>query len=246
MPSAKRTTSTKSLRLRPAPAQGTAPELAETLSGGMRITARWSAAGADAGEVVPADAAGRAVAAYAAWLALPGLEEAAAAALAEAEGIVCHLTSLVLVEEAGEAQQGIPAQRKVPLMTPGTARLMHMVPPDAMALSPTSPTANGALFRRANAGAARGMFDIPTTTAPCSAAAAAGDLHGLLGRMDWAGDLEALRRGELPGTLPPKVLARLRAAARLAAVRDLATALGVPALHKRLATTETDEDAGDE
>jgi hypothetical protein len=56
-----------------------------------------------------------------AWLPLPGLEEAIAAALAEAEGIVWHLTSLVLVDEAAEAQQGIPAQRKVPLMTPGTA-----------------------------------------------------------------------------------------------------------------------------
>jgi hypothetical protein len=203
--------------------------LAAALSGGMRITARWSAAGA--GEVVPAGAAGRVVAAYAAWLALPGLEEAAAAALAEAEGIVCHLTSLVLVEEAGEVQQGIPAQRKVPLMTPGTARLVHMVPPDAMALPLTSPTVDGALFRRAGAGAgaARGMFDIPTTQAPASAAAVAGNLHGLLGQMDWTSDLEALRRGELPGTLPPKVLARLRAAARLAAVRDLVAALGVPA-----------------
>jgi hypothetical protein len=48
--------------------------------------------------------------------------------------------------------------------------------------------------------------------------------------MDWTGDLDALRRGELPGTLPREVLARLRAAARLAAVRHLATALGVPAM----------------
>jgi hypothetical protein len=228
-------------RLLPTPAQGTAPELAEALSGGMRITARWSAAGA--GEAVPADAAGRAVAAYAAWLALPGLEEAAAAALAEAEGIVCHLTSLVLVDEAGETQQGIPAQRKVPLMTPGTTRLMHMVPPDAMALPPTSPTADGARFRRAGAGAgaARGMFDIPTTTAPPSAAAAPGDLNGLLGRMDWTGDLDALRRGELPGTLPREVLARLRAAA----VRHLAAALGVPAAAVAVALLARAEAASD-
>jgi hypothetical protein len=47
--------------------------------------------------------------------------------------------------------------------------------------------------------------------------------------VDWTGDLGALRRGELPGTLPPEVLDRLRAAARLAAVRHLAAALGVPA-----------------
>jgi hypothetical protein len=46
-------------RLRSTPTQGTAPELAEALSGGMRITARSSAAGA--GEAIPTDAAGRAV-----------------------------------------------------------------------------------------------------------------------------------------------------------------------------------------
>jgi hypothetical protein len=47
--------------------------------------------------------------------------------------------------------------------------------------------------------------------------------------MDWTGDLDALRRGELSGTLPREVLTRLRVAARLAAVRHLAAALGVPA-----------------
>jgi hypothetical protein len=67
---------------------------------------------------------GRAVAAVAAALAIPGMKEEAAAALAEAEGIVCHLTSLVLVDEAGEKQEGVPAQRKVATMTPRTHGLM--------------------------------------------------------------------------------------------------------------------------
>lgn len=57
----------------------------------------------------------RAVAAMAASLVLPSLDTEAAAALAEAEGLVTHLTSLVLVDEAGEVQEGIPATRKVAL-----------------------------------------------------------------------------------------------------------------------------------
>jgi hypothetical protein len=66
----------------------------------------------------------RSVAAVAAALALPRMSEEEAGALAEAEGIVCHLTSLVLVDEEGEAQEGIPAQRKVAGMTPRTSGMM--------------------------------------------------------------------------------------------------------------------------
>lgn len=62
----------------------------------------------------------RSVAAVAAALAIPGMPEESAAALAEAEGIVCHLTSLVLVDEEGETQEGVPGQRKVATMTPRT------------------------------------------------------------------------------------------------------------------------------
>jgi hypothetical protein len=41
--------------------------------------------------------------------------------LAEAEGLVTHLTSLVLVDEEGTRQEGIPVTRKVPLPSPRTA-----------------------------------------------------------------------------------------------------------------------------
>lgn len=64
----------------------------------------------------------RSVAAMAASLALPVLGKEQAAALAEAEGLVTHLTSLVLVDEAGEVQEGIPANRKVALPSPAAAR----------------------------------------------------------------------------------------------------------------------------
>jgi len=63
----------------------------------------------------------RSVAAMAASLALPVLDEERAAQLAEAEGLVTHLTSLVLVDEAGEAQEGVPANRKIALPRPSTA-----------------------------------------------------------------------------------------------------------------------------
>jgi hypothetical protein len=63
----------------------------------------------------------RSVAAMAASLALPALDEERAAQLAETEGLVTHLTSLVLVDEAGEAQEGVPATRKIALPRPSTA-----------------------------------------------------------------------------------------------------------------------------
>jgi hypothetical protein len=67
------------------------------------------------------DRAGRAVAALAASLRMTSLPEREAAELARDEGLVSHLTSLVLVDHAAEAQQGIPATRKVALPTPRVA-----------------------------------------------------------------------------------------------------------------------------
>jgi hypothetical protein len=60
----------------------------------------------------------RGVAALAASLRLPTLGTAQAAQLAEAERLVTHLTSLVLVDENGATQESVPASRKVPLATP--------------------------------------------------------------------------------------------------------------------------------
>lgn len=63
----------------------------------------------------------RAVAAYAASLLLASLNAREAATLAEMEGLVTHLTSLVLVDEEGATQAGLPATRKVALPTPRTS-----------------------------------------------------------------------------------------------------------------------------
>jgi hypothetical protein len=84
---------------------------------GMAVEAEWSDAPAPDSDVTAH------VGAVAAALALPLLPEDAAAVLAEAHALGCHLTSLVLVDEEGEAQAGLPAMRRVPLPTPRT--VMH-------------------------------------------------------------------------------------------------------------------------
>lgn len=87
---------------------------------GMELIATWgaSAASAEKGE---RSTESRAVAALAASLMLPTLDADAAAGLAQAEGLVTHLTSLVLVDDAGVVQEGLPATRKVALPSPATA-----------------------------------------------------------------------------------------------------------------------------
>jgi hypothetical protein len=94
---------------------------------GMRLTASLSRTGAAA---APSERTVemRAVAAIAASVMLPRLATADAARLAEAEGLVTHLTSLVLVDEVGAAQEGLPASRKVPLAAPRTQAVAAMAP----------------------------------------------------------------------------------------------------------------------
>ena len=83
-----------------------------------------------------ADAAfGRAVAAVAASLGLPLLESEAAAVLAEAEGLVTHLTSLVLFDQAANVL-GVPATRKIDLPSPRTASPMFSFAESAIASPP--------------------------------------------------------------------------------------------------------------
>lgn len=116
----------RSLRIRhPAPAMNAAA--AQHWVGfraGMRLTVRFGDAAAIGEDTIET----RAVAAIAASLLLPTLATGAAASLAEAEGLVTHLTSLVLVDEVGAAQDGLPAGRKVPLGTPRTQMLAPAMP----------------------------------------------------------------------------------------------------------------------
>jgi hypothetical protein len=101
-----------------------APKVVGRTIGGVRIEAEWAEAGTDtpAREGIAAN-----VAAYAASLALAGMSKDEAAALAEDEGLVTHLTSIVLVDEAGAAVEGIPATRKIALAAPASAHLRAAV-----------------------------------------------------------------------------------------------------------------------
>ena len=86
---------------------------------GMELIATWSVPGGSA-ERGKRSVEERAVAAIAAGIVLPTFDTEAATELAQAEGLVTHLTSLVLVDEAGAAQEGIPAARKIALPSPAT------------------------------------------------------------------------------------------------------------------------------
>src|SRR5579883_1082418 len=83
---------------------------------GMELVATWNEAGVTAKDQRSIES--RAAAAIAAKLMLPTLEADVAAELAQTEGLVTHLTSLVLVDEAGAVQETVPAARKVALPSP--------------------------------------------------------------------------------------------------------------------------------
>jgi hypothetical protein len=251
--------------------QGLAVSTAEALAGGMRIAARWSLP--RRASPVPDEEVSRAVAAYAAWLALPRLEEEDAAALAEAEGVVCHLTAMVLVDDAGEAQEGLPAQRKVPLMTPRTAQSQRHLRPVASAAAPMMSAAmpppdlgldvpsfsrraapkDGSLLREDTAS----RMSSPSAPNRRASLTAPGrlvralrrfrrpNLQDLRGHVDWTNNPDALQRGDWHGILPPDILATLHAVAQRAEVRQLAAALGIPAEVVALALLARAEAAAD-
>ena len=88
---------------------------------GLEIEARWT------DDETPAGPMSDAVRALATALALPRLSEADATELAVAEGLVGRLTSLVLVDEASQRQEGLPVTYKLSLAEPALAA----GPPDA-------------------------------------------------------------------------------------------------------------------
>ena len=87
------------------------PTEIDVLRGRTRIRASWGEAAPHAQQ----DRLARAVSVFAASLALPAMEEDEATLLAEQEGFVNHLTSLVLVDEVGGTVDGIPATRRIAL-----------------------------------------------------------------------------------------------------------------------------------
>lgn len=82
--------------------------------GGVNIRAEWLN---DANTLENPDMA-QSVGRYAASLALPLMGDVAAEAWARSHSLCTHMTSLVLVDDAGEVSQGFSKMRKVPMMEP--------------------------------------------------------------------------------------------------------------------------------
>lgn len=105
-----------------APMDGS-PQRVAVRRGGMTISAQWQPTPATTGDALTL----RAAAAMAASLALPAMATESAAQFAEAEGLVTHLTSLILIDEAATQEASIPATRKVGLPRPRTAAMVEQV-----------------------------------------------------------------------------------------------------------------------
>jgi len=204
-------------RTMPQPIEGK-PMQVVALRRGARVIATWGeqsrgeqSRGEPSEQVATAET--RQIGATAAMLAIPLMQESEAKALAEAEGVVCHLTSLVLVDEAGARHEGLPAVRKVALAAPAMARAMAM--PVGMLAQHEAPSAAPAASRSTGAGVLRRYLTGGTGAG----------LRGMIAHIDWDDDPDALCRGDL-ASLPQDVVAAIEHAARLPAVVALATSLG--------------------
>jgi hypothetical protein len=225
----------RALRSRREPAiQGSEPA-ATLVAGraGMRMTATFGPAAPPLDDI-----AARAVAALAASLRLPTLPAAAAAQLAEAEGLVTHLTSLVLVDENGATQEAVPASRKIPLATPATQGVVACMAPafdyaEPPVLSAAPPQARLEAWDRARAMGR--MFAAGKRKSPSLLRSLAGrhllersgeDLSRLAKSMNWDFAPDRLQAGDLAG-LGASVQEAIRKAAAKSEVMALARTLGL-------------------
>jgi hypothetical protein len=189
------------------------PQRMSARRAGMTITASWQKTNGS----IDGNTEARAAAALAASLALPALDIETAAALAEAEGLVTHLTSLVLVDEAGAVQEGIPATRKVALPMP-RMRVAYQIDSRAMMSASIDPAsswdfdADGIKFH-ARTFASRFALDHA-------------DLSGLGPKIDWDAAPQRLQAGDL-STLEPDVAQAIRSAAAIAEVLAIARQLAL-------------------
>ena len=176
---------------------------------GMTLTAKWQEAEGLMEETVER----RAVAALVASLALPAFDTESAARFAETEGLVTHLTSLVLVDESGTVQQGIPATRKVALPAPHVSALVM----DAM------PEISEKRYQRHLTN-----FDLSHEPAFefINSALRPADLSGLGARIDWDAAPQRLQAGDL-SALDREVARAIQTAAALTEVVVLARQLAL-------------------
>lgn len=151
----------------------------------------------------------RAVAAAAASFLLPTLTAAEATELAEREGLVSHLTSLVLVDEAGATQEMLPGQRPVGLPAPALAESM-------MDFSELLAPAPAMLMRRRSQRVSTKLDHRETT-------------RRLILKMDWASDPERLLAGDL-AQLAPALREEFKTMAQRDGMKAAAAELGLTPL----------------
>jgi hypothetical protein len=239
--------SLRQARLAAKPIPGTAEHVVVARAG-MTVAATWQPAARIAGDS-ESEPLERAVAALAASLALPALDPEAAAALAVAEGLVTHLTSLVLVDEASVMPAGIPGSRKIALPTPraGVMRTFHIggaapAPVEAARAAAAIPGRLSGFMpemRSLRAFSRRMASEAmsPPPPPPPSLRSAP--------RIDWARAPQELVAGDLSG-LDPQTASAIRDVAKTEAVCKLAAELGldpVVLVIALLARTETNYSA---
>mgnify|MGYP001225572863 CR=1 FL=1 len=217
---------------------GDLPDTLELDRGGARISLAFGAPSEGV------DDAG----AYAAGLVLPWLSEARATEVACAAGIVSHLSSLVLVDEEGGTQEGLPEMRKVSLPVPRTER------GGLRALHASAYAGGGVMrssFSSAPLGGARGAlrslghppvdlasFAETSFVARESAPPAPRTLAGLAATVAWAGGADRLLSGDLT-VLDKETEATVRALAARPDIRAVAKASGRDAVLVVLAMLAT-------
>jgi hypothetical protein len=132
------------LRVSSQPIQGqvneTGPKNLTCRRGGVTIRAAWMKEPANLENPDMAQSVGR----YAAALALPLLGDVAAEAWARSHSLCTHITSLVLVDDAGEVSQGFSQMRKVPMMAPSSlaGQGLYLRPASAPSYSAEPPLAS--------------------------------------------------------------------------------------------------------
>jgi hypothetical protein len=201
----------------------TASELQEagTACGGMIVEARWSTEVAGVASVADEDA--RVIGTLAAALALPAMDQEQATALAVSHGIVTYLTSLVLVDEAGERQSGLPAQRKVPLMASAGSAAGYVGASGSLPMAKM----NLSMLRSPAARFAEDKGLVAPRWTRFLKRIATANLPLLVDEIDWNADPEALLR--LDNIIAPRpVIAAIYNASAIPEVTDLADALGQP------------------
>jgi hypothetical protein len=197
------------------------PVAASVVRGGVRIEATW--------ETIPTDQALDAIGRYSASLALPLLGEQQATKLAVEHGLCSHLTSLLLVDEDGDASEGIPEMRQVPLALSAEKHIACYMDSRALNLKFRSDGWAASYDLR---GFADSAFELDSSAfwkhpiePPLNLGPAAAPESNLTSEIDWDRLANALLAGDLSG-LTVSQRDAVRRLAQSKPVVDLAKAMG--------------------